>query len=339
MLTLEQAVTIQILHQQGKSIKAITRELGVSRNTVRKYLRQKETPQYRRTQPRTSILDPYKPYLLQRVNAAHPEWIPAVVLYQEILGLGYLGKIRILREYLATLKPVAKLEPVIRFETQPGQQMQVDFTTIRRNNTTLKAFVATLGYSRATFVKFYDHERTDAWIDGLENAFQFFAGVPQEILFDNAKTIMIERDAYQEGQHKWNPKLLDCAKKYSFRPRVCKPYRAQTKGKVERFNGYLKSSFIVPLKASLKTSGLLLDVDVANAHIGRWLHETANQRIHATTQEKPAVRLQQEQQKFTPLPQSDTGSSTVPVAAAQHVMPYESLQHPLSVYDQLLGVS
>ena len=268
MLTLEQAVTIQILHQQGKSIKAISRELRVSRNTVRKYLRQKETPQYRRTQPRTSILNPYKPYLLQRVNAAHPEWIPAVVLYQEILGLGYPGKIRILREYLATLKPVAKPEPIIRFETQPGQQMQVDFTTIRRNNSTLKAFVATLGYSRATFVKFYDHERTDAWIDGLENAFQFFAGVPQEILFDNAKTIMIERDAYQEGQHKWNPKLLDCAKKYSFRPRVCKPYRAQTKGKVERFNGYLKSSFIVPLKASLKTSGLLLDVDIANAHIG-----------------------------------------------------------------------
>ena len=94
----------------------------------------------------------------------------------------------------------------------------------------------------------------------------------------------------------------------------------------------------MPLKASLKTSGLLLDVDVANAHIGRWLHETANQRIHATTQEKPAVRLQQEQDKFMPLPQSDTGSSTVPVAA-EHVMLYESLQHPLSVYDQLLGVS
>ncbi len=93
------------------------------------------------------------------------------------------------------------------------------------------------------------------------------------------------------------------------------------------------------MKASLKTSGLLLDVDVANAHIGRWLHETANQRIHATTQEKPAVRLQQEQQRFTPLPQSDTGSGTIPVAAAQHVIPYESLQHPLSVYDQLLGVS
>ena len=139
MLTLEQAVTIQILHQQGKSIKAISRELGVSRNTVRKYLRQNTTPQYQRIQPRISILDPYKPYLLKRVNAAHPEWIPAVVLYQEILRLGYPGKIRILREYLATLKPVAKPEPIIRFETQPGQQMQVDFTTIRRNNTTLKA--------------------------------------------------------------------------------------------------------------------------------------------------------------------------------------------------------
>ena len=91
MLTLEQAVTIQILHQQSKSIKAITRELGVSRNTVRKYLRQNTTPHYQRIQPRISILDPYKPYLLQRVNAAHPEWIPAVVLYQEILGLGYPG--------------------------------------------------------------------------------------------------------------------------------------------------------------------------------------------------------------------------------------------------------
>src|SRR5574344_1723997 len=81
-----------------------------------KYLRQNTTPQYRRTQPRISILDPYKPYLLERVNATHPEWIPAVVLYKEILGFGYPGKIRILREYLATLKPVAKSEPVIRLD-------------------------------------------------------------------------------------------------------------------------------------------------------------------------------------------------------------------------------
>ena len=107
-------------------------------------------------------------------------------------------------------------KPVIRFETQPGQQMQVDFTTIRRNNTTLKAFVATLGYSRATFVKFYDHERTDAWIDGLENAFQFFAGVPQEILFDNAKTIMIERDAYQEGQQNGIPNCSTAPRNTAF---------------------------------------------------------------------------------------------------------------------------
>src|SRR5690606_13071479 len=150
MLTLEQAVTIQILHQQGKSIKAISRELGVSRNTVRKYLQQNTTPQYQRIQPRISNLDPYKPYLLQPVHAAEPG-------------------------------------PLIRDETQPGQQMQVDFTTIRCINTCLKAFVATLGYSRATFVKFYVHERTDAWFDGLETVFQFFAGVPQEILFDHGK--------------------------------------------------------------------------------------------------------------------------------------------------------
>ncbi|EHN8993901.1 IS21-like element ISEc57 family transposase [Salmonella enterica subsp. enterica serovar Infantis] len=341
MLTLEQAVTIQILHQQGQSIKAISRELGISRNTVRKYLRSQVTPKYQRTQSKVSILEPYKPYLIKRVNAADPEWIPAAVLYQEILQKGYTGKIRTLQNYLNTLKPTKQPEPIKRFETQPGQQMQVDFTTIRRHHTTLKAFVATLGYSRATFVKFYDHERSDAWIDGLESAFQFFGCVPKDVLFDNAKAIIIERDAYQDGQHRWNAKLLDCAKKYNFRARVCKPYRAQTKGKVERFNSYLKSSFIVPLKASLKVVDLSLDVDMANAYIGRWLSETANQRIHATTKEKPSTRLLEEQQFFSSLPLFNDGSkkSVIDDVSPSSLIPHESVQHPLSIYDELLEVS
>lgn len=89
---------------------------------------------------------------------------------------------------------------VLEHTTDPGKQLQVDFTIIRRGAYALKAFVATLGYSRASYVRFYDNERTEAWIDGLEHSFDFFGGVPHEVLFDNAKTIMIERDAYSDGE-------------------------------------------------------------------------------------------------------------------------------------------
>ena len=100
-------------------------------------------------------------------------------------------------------------------------------------------FVATLGYSRASYVFFFDHERSDAWLQGLGQAFDYFGGVPREVLFDNAKAVVIERDAYGIGQHWWNPQLLLLAKEYGFKPRLCRSYRAKTKGKVERFNRYL----------------------------------------------------------------------------------------------------
>jgi transposase len=104
----------------------------------------------------------------------------------------------------------------------------------------------------------------------------FFGGVPEHILFDNPKTVVIERDFYGEGQHRYNRELLAVAEEFGFRPRLCRPYRAKTKGKVERFNGYLKSSFLVPLAATLKQSGLALDHIAANAHIGPWLQSVAN---------------------------------------------------------------
>src|ERR1700737_1499257 len=92
-----------------------------------------------------------------------------------------------------------------------------------------------------------------------------------------------KRDAYGEGMHRWHPGLQALAEEYGFRPKGCRPYRAKTKGKVERFNGYLKGSFVTPLAATLKTAGLVLDVLTANAHIGRWLDEVAHVRIHGTT--------------------------------------------------------
>src|SRR5690606_7665133 len=103
--------------------------------------------------------------------------------------------------------------------------------------------------------------------------------------------IIIERDAYGPGHHRWHNGLLAVAEEFGFTPRVCQPYRAKTKGKVERFNGYLKGSFCVPLAATLKQAGLRFDVTAANAHIGRWLTEVADQRLHGTTRERPAKRF------------------------------------------------
>lgn len=335
MLTQERLVEIHVLHGQGNSIRAIAKQLGVSRNTVRRYLRDLTVvPSYPDRSPRPTKLEPYKPYLLARIEAAKPHWIPATVLFSEIQARGYTGGISQLKYYIAEFKTL-EVDPVVRFETPPGKQMQVDFTTISRHRRTIKAFVATLGYSRATYVRFSEHERQDDWLRGIEEACQYFGGVPQEILFDNAKTIMIERDAYGEGQHRWNAQLLTTARDYGFIARACRPYRARTKGKVERFNGYLKNSFITPLAATLNQAGLRLDVATANAHIGPWLERVAHQRIHGTTGIKPQILLDQERFQLSPLPrQAKPDLEQIP--ATIRPMPRESLQHPLSTYDRLL---
>ena len=325
---------IQVLYRQGVSIREISRQLGISKNTVKKYIRNNnQSPQYAQRKASISKLDPFKAYIQSRIAAAYPDWIPASVLFHEIVAQGFTGKVRIVSAFTSRLKPKLTIEPVVRFETDPGQQMQIDFTIIRRGEHTLKAFVATLGYSRASFVKFYDNERSEAWLDGIREAFVFFGGVTKQVLCDNAKTIIIERDAYDEGKHRWHPALLDLANAYGFQPKVCRPYRAQTKGKVERFNHYLKNSFITPLNATFRSQGLILDVTSANAAIGSWLSTVANERIHGTTGEKPNVLLDKERHEFIGLPMTVIASSTMPPTEASFPMPYESIQHPVNIYD------
>lgn len=203
----------------------------------------------------------------------------------------------------------------------------------------LKAFVATLGFSRATFVRFTEREDSETLLSCLRQAFQQFSGVTADVLFDNATTIVVERDAYGQGNHRWHAGLKELAQEYGFRPRLCRPYRARTKGKVERFNGYLKGSFVTPLAATLKSAGLVLDATTANAHIGRWLEEVAHQREHGTTGEKPAVRLQIERLALLPLPILTTSAEPARWRFLNNAaLPIESLQHPLAVYEQLLQV-
>lgn len=338
MLTQESLVDIHVLHRQGCSIRSIARQLGISRNTVRRYLRDlAQSPRYGPREARVSKLDVFKPYLRDRIEAAKPYWIPATVLCREIRTQGYQGKEGILKNYVRQFKPSTQ-DPVVRFETPAGQQLQADFTTIKRGKYKLKAFVATLGFSRASYVRFSEYEKQEDWLAGIEGALNYFAGVPKDILFDNAKCIMIERDAYGEGRHRWNDKLLQMANDYGFRLRACRPYRAKTKGKMERFNGYLKNSFITPLAATLKQAGLALDVDTANGQVGQWLDEVAHQRIHGTTGKTPESLLIKEKLTLAALPATPVIEAPIALISS-HALPIESFQHPLSTYDQLIEVA
>lgn len=334
MLTQEQAVEIRVLARRGMGVREISRQTRLSRNTVRRYLREARIRRYGPRAPRATKLDTFKGYVLERIEAARPRWIPATVLLRELRERGYKGGISQLKVFVAPFKSVA-CDPVVRFETAPGVQMQADFTTIRRGRSALLAFVATLGYSRASFVRFTDNEAAHTLCACLSEAFEFFGGVPQQVLFDNPKTVVIARDAYGEGLHRWNGKLLALADAYGFVARLCRPYRAKTKGKVERFNGYLKGSFVVPLAASLKQVGLKLDVTIANAQVRRWLTEVANVREHGTTRERPADRLVLERAQLLALP---TPRQVMSAPRVAYPVPIESLQHPLSRYDELLQV-
>src|ERR1700739_4850088 len=127
MLTQEQAVEIRVLRRQGMGVRAIARELGLSRVAGRRYLRDPNARRYGPREPRPTKLGPYIAYVLGRVEASRPKWIPATVLLREIREQGYAGGVSQLKAYLRPLK-CQEPEPLVRFETEPGEQMQADFT-------------------------------------------------------------------------------------------------------------------------------------------------------------------------------------------------------------------
>lgn len=168
--------------------------------------------------------------------------------------------------------------------------MQVDWATIRRGGDRLSVFVATLGWSRVAYVEFVTDERLETLLSAHELAFLAFGGVPDEVLYDNMRTVVSQRDRYGPGKRRFQPGLLDFARHCGFRPKLCRPYRAQTKGKMERFNRYLRGSFWVSLTSQMAAEGVVVDAAAANLVAARWLREVANARTHATTGAVPAER-------------------------------------------------
>lgn len=351
MIPNEVYVEMEVLKRQGLSLRRIAAEVGCAVNTVRSHLARGSAPKYERKVSRPTKLGPHEAYLRERQAAAAPERIPATVLLREITERGYGGGMSQLRAFMRSLRTPTPAEPLVRFETQMGEQLQVDWVEFRRGGKALYAFCATLGYSRASYVEFVGDMKVETLIGCHERAFAMLGGVPRSILYDNMKTVILERDAYGEGKHRFHTGFLDFARHCGFTIKVCRPYRAKTKGKVERFNGYLRRSFYVPLASRLAQSGQQLDIVTANIEVARWLHEVAHERIHGTTGEKPADRLAAERRYLQPAPppwrgdvaaarpqvEPVPGDAVRPAEVAQHVALAVPPQRALDVYERLLN--
>lgn len=337
MIKEENCMEIRILKKQGKSEREIARLTGHSRTTVRKYLSNNKAPTYKTRPSRASKLDAYKEYIRERIRANQPHRLPATVIFREIKELGFSGGQRIVNSFVADQYPMAVQDPVVRFETDAGRQMQVDWCIFRRGAYPLSAFVATLGFSRYTYVEFTSNERFDTLRRCHEHAFEYFQGVPKEVLYDNMRTVVEQRNAFGEGKHKFHPGLWDMARHFGFTPRLCRPYRAKTKGKVERFNRYLRNSFYYPLVSRLAQAGLQLDVATANTEVLKWLRDVANCRDHSTLNSKPADLWSEEVSALQRLPIRlvVTTAKPEPTPAGNH-WPMEQLQRSPSEYDRLL---
>jgi transposase len=178
MLKAEEQMELVVLKKHGESIRGLSRSTGRSRNTVRRYLRGGEDAARRKAAPkRAEKLDPFKDYIIERLKAAAPDRIPAAVLFREIKERGYQGGDTRVNQFMRGFAPVPAPEPLVRFETEPGRQMQADWASVGRGQGKLSVFIATLGFSRAAYVEFCDDERVETLTGCHENAFLAFAGV------------------------------------------------------------------------------------------------------------------------------------------------------------------
>lgn len=273
---------IRTLFEQGLNKSAIARELGVDLKTVRKWLRQTWEPQKRE---RTSALDVHAPFLRARA----PEvGYNAAVLFRELEPHGYKGSYPALVKYIHPWRlDACQLNTATpRFETEPGRQAQVDWGSTKvwfeNNRLRVHLFVMVLGYSRRIFVKGYLNERMSSLLDGHAVAFAHFGGRTETILYDNPRTIVEDKDE-ESGHVTWNRTFKDRMDFYGVEIKLCRYYRAQTKGKVESGVKYVKRNALMGRR--------FRDLDHLNEWLTQWCLEVADERVHGTTHEQPVERF------------------------------------------------
>jgi len=272
-------------HRLKETKKSIARAVGLSIQTVRKILRQVSPQPYARKPVEGGLLEPFREYILQRVAAVG---YCGQAVFEELRVRGYTGGYDTVRRFVGPLREEANLEATVRFETPPGRQGQADWgqcwTMVGGKRTKVHLFVLTLGYSRRMYAVAAADEKMPAFLRSHEEAFEFLGGVPHEIIYDNLKSVVLGRD-FEGSRFEWNPVFWDFSRYSSFRPRPHRPYRPQTKGKVESGIKYVKRFLRGKEFASL---------DDLNACLLEWIKNVADQRVHGTTHRKPAEMFLEE---------------------------------------------
>lgn len=268
--------TIHELSAQGKSIREIARVVGIARNTVRRYLRGK--PEATPRPKRGSILDGYKAQIRAWITQDH--LYNCEVMLPRLQAQGYTGSLATLKAFVHTLRPAkAGQHPIQRYETKPGEQMQYDWGEFHYEKDgqerKLYGFVAILGYSRMRFVTFVKRCDTPTMIRCLMAAFEYFGGLPKAALTDRMKSVFLQMDGPTPV---WNPLYADFAACLGIAPRVCKPYKPQTKGKVERSVSIIKHGLWPGIR--------FRDIDDLNTQARLWC-DRLNQKVHRTTLRVP----------------------------------------------------
>lgn len=273
---------------KGMNYTELGRKYNIDPRTAKRYAESEIKPEYTLTEPKPSKLDPYKKQIDQWLEEAP---YSAVRILEKLQELGFDGKYSIVKEYVRGKKMDFNEKATVRFETMPGQQGQVDWGFFENytvyedgNEKKLYCFLMVLGYSRMRYIEFVTDMTTDTLIRCHQNAFRYFCGYPNEILYDNMRQVVIKRLLKQENSV-LNRQFEDFAGFYGFTPVLCRPYRGQTKGKVERTVRFVRENFMVGIRYE--------SLDDLNGQAVAWCNKV-NAKVHATTNEIPFERLKKE---------------------------------------------
>lgn len=289
----ETVLDILTLHRQGLKQRAIARRLGISRNTVKKYLENPGNAIHCMAKPRESLLDDYRGNIsawLEEDSQYRATWI-----YDRLCSMGFGGSYQIVKRHVHQIRETKQQVAFMRFETEPGNQAQVDFGEFQiqcPDGTVQKLYLFSmiLGYSRKIYGEFIQRCDLPTFLDCHIRAFSYFGGVPRQILYDRMKNVYIGKLA---GRDRFNPTLLGFALHYGFKPEVAPAYAAWVKGKIERPYAFIREGFWRGYGFSF--------LETANRDLARWL-AIKDERIHGTTHQRVTDRFEGEKPLLAALP-------------------------------------
>lgn len=277
---------IRELARLGTAKKEIARQLEVTVKTVRRALKKPQWEPYQRPKPATTVLSQFDEWAASRAEEVN---FNAAILFRELKDKGYTGGYEMVKLLVRPLREEhqQRVDAVMRFETGPGKQGQVDWGSAQvwlgDQRVRIHFFAMVLGYSRRLFARAYLDERLPTLLAAHQEAFAWFGGRPCELLYDNPKTIVTDHTA---SLLTLNTKFADFAGHFGFVPRLCRPHRPQTKGKIESGVKYIKGNFLPGRR--------FIDLDHLNRELEKWILEVADTRIHGTTGCRPAERFADE---------------------------------------------